>query len=79
MAIDRITTKIYFMSNNTQNLAVLAKRFKVEELKQRIEFDIAMEELDAEAAGGEWKDRKTSASVSVDSSGKPKAEVKVTW
>jgi hypothetical protein len=64
------------MKNNQKNLSVLANRFKVEELKQRIEFDIAMEQLDT---AGEWKDGKASVGVSVDAKGVPKAEIKWTW
>jgi len=33
------------MEKNTKNLTVLANRFIVEELKQRIEFDITMEDI----------------------------------
>lgn len=67
------------MNNKTQDLAVLAKRFKVEELKQRIEFDIAMEEIDADAAESSWKERKSSVSVEVGPDGKPVVKGSVSW
>lgn len=68
------------MNNSSKNLSTLANRFKVEELKQRIEFDIAMEELDADSSSSDgWKDRKTSAGVEMGLDGKPKVVVKVSW
>lgn len=60
------------MENNQKNLSVLANRFKVEELKQRIEFDMAMEGMDD---GGGWKEaRPTTTSTTV----KPDGTVVVT-
>ena len=61
------------MQTNQKNLSVLANRFKVEELKQRIEFDIAM---DVDETDTSWKD-KPDTTVSVDKTGK--VDVKFSW
>ena len=45
----------------------LLSKFKVEELKQRIEFDISLDEASSEEA---WKEQKTSVGTKVEP-GKP--------
>ena len=59
---------------NSDAHSLLLRRKTMEE--GRIEFDIAMEQLDT---AGEWKDGKASVGVSVDAKGVPKAEIKWTW
>lgn len=69
------------MEKNTKNLTVLANRFIVEELKQRIEFDITMEDIGQAAAESKsgWKERKYSMEVKVGTDGKPSLIGKVSW
>jgi hypothetical protein len=63
------------MENNQKKLSVLANKFKVEELMQRIEFDMAMEGMDG---GDGWKEaRPTTVTTTVEPDGK--ITVKAGW